>query len=146
VFVSTKQNAHFAMLGSRKGNKVEDQLISLQQPTLTAVCSLVDVQQQLLEVKKVELELKRDEVLCMHILVYHHILMMTQDLLMLWCICHAASDLLSCQRGAKRKASCPTLADCMSSFVIIDHVATRHHYRLLLLRIYLTGSVANIDN
>jgi len=122
VFVSTKQNAHFAMLGSRKGNKVEDQLISLQQPTLTAVCSLVDI------------------------LVYHHILMMTQDLLMLWCICHAASDLLSCQRGAKRKASCPTLADCMSSFVIIDHVATRHHYRLLLLRIYLTGSVANIDN
>ena len=64
MFVSTDQNAHFAILGSRKGKRnVEDHLISLQQQTLTAVCRIVDVQQQLLEVKKAELELKRDEVL-----------------------------------------------------------------------------------
>jgi len=38
-------------------------MISLQQQTLTAVNSLVSIQQQLLEVKKAKLELKWEEVL-----------------------------------------------------------------------------------
>ena len=36
-------------------------------------------------------------------------------------------------KGAKRKAWCPTVAECMNSFVIVVQVATHHRCRLLLL-------------
>jgi len=59
---TSEQNAHFVMLGSRGKRGVEQQMVRLQQQTLSAVNALVDIHRQLLEVKKAKLELKREHV------------------------------------------------------------------------------------
>ena len=72
----SKQNEYCAMSGMsfhlvrKRGQVMEDkrrdtateQLICLQQQTLAAVSSLVDIQRQMLEVKKAKLEVEREKV------------------------------------------------------------------------------------
>ena len=48
---------------NKRRDTATDQLISLQQQTLAAVYSLVDIQGQMLEVKKAKLEVEREKVM-----------------------------------------------------------------------------------